>query len=198
MPIRRAFRNWVSVKLLLEDQEIKNFIEEVIEHEKIEPFWKDEILISILLSNYSETFFNIFQDNLLSENQKLLKKLTFLLRIACKEVDEDIFKQLGIKALNLFSLKYVLTKPKGHGWKSLIKYVFENLDEIGIKNINFILPIIHDWTSKVKEGDTTRFSSLIALQYYQWTIKEDIYFSRDDTEDHLHLIISQNILIYVD
>lgn len=185
LPIRRAFRKWVSEKLLLEDEQIKTFIEEAIEYKEIEQFWKDEILVSVLLSDYSENFFVIFKEELLADNQALLKKLTFLLRIACKEVDEDFFKQFGIKNLNIFSLKYVLTKPKGQGWKSLIKFVFENLNKIDIKNIYFVLPIIHDWNSKFKEGEITRFSSLIALQYYQWIIKEDIYFSRDDTEDHL-------------
>ncbi len=185
LPIRRALRNWVSEKLLLEDKDIKTFIEEIIEDEKVELFWKDEILVSTLLSDYSEKFFEIFKEELLADNQELLKKLTFLLRIACKEVDEDFFKQLGIKNLNLFSLKYVLTKPKGRGWKSLINFAFENLDIIGIKNIYFILPIIHDWNNKFKEGETTGLSSLIALQYYQWIIKKDIHFSRDDTKDHL-------------
>lgn len=185
LPVRRSFRKWVSEKILLEDDSIKEFIEEVIEDKKIKSFWKDEILVSVLLSDYSENFFEIFKDELLADNQKLIKQLTFLLRIACKEIDEDFFKQLGLKNLNLFSLKYILTKPKGQGWKSLIKFTFENLDKIGIKNIYFVLPIIHDWNSKFKEGETTRFSSLIALQYYQWIIEEDVYFSRDNTKDHL-------------
>ena len=185
LSIRRAFRNWVSEKLLLENEEIKNFIEEVLEDGEIESFWKDEILVSVLLSDYSEKFFEIFKDELLTNNLELLKKLTFLLQIACKEVDNDFFKQLGLKNLNLFTLKYILTKPKGQGWKSLIKFVFENSDKICVKNIYFVLPIIHDWNSKFKEGETTRLSSLIALQYYQWIIKEDIYFSRDDNKDHL-------------
>lgn len=185
LPMRRAFRNWVSEKILLEYAGIKNFIEEVIEDKTVETFWKDEILVSILLSDYSKIFFELFKDELLAENQELLKKLTFLLRIACKEVDEEFFKQLGIKNLNLFSLKYVLTRPKGQGWNWLIKFVFDNLNKIGFKNIHFVLPITHDWNSKFKEGETTRFSSLIALYYYQWIIKEDIHFSRDDTKDHL-------------
>lgn len=122
---------------------------------------------------------------MLADNQEFLKKLPFLLRIACKEVDEDFSKQFAIKNLDFLSSKYVLTKPKGQGWKYLIKFVFENLNKIGIKNIYFVLPIIHDWNSKFKEGETTRLSSLTALQYYQWIIQEDIYFSRDDTKDHL-------------
>jgi hypothetical protein len=185
LPIRRSFRNWLSEKLLLEDEQIKRFIEEVLESNEIESFWNDEILISVLLSDYSERFFNIFKKELLTNNQELFKKLTFLLSIACKEVDEDFFKQLGMKNLNLFSLKHISTKPKGQGWESLIKFIFKNLDTIGIENIHFVLPIIHDWNIKFKEGETTKRSSLIALQYYQWHIKDDVYFSRDDIIDHL-------------
>ena len=185
LPIRRSFRNWLSEKLLLENYDIKNFIEEIIESKEIESFWKDEILVSVLLSDYSKVFFDLFKDELFSGEQRLLRRLTFILRIACKEVDDDFFKQLGIRNLNLFSLKWVLTKPKGQGWGNLIKLVFDNIEAIGIKNINFILPIIHDWTSKTKEGETTRLSGLIALQYYQWIISEDVYFSRDNTKEHL-------------
>ncbi len=185
LPIRRSFRNWVSEKLLLEDNSIKQFVEEVIEDQEIDSHWKDEILVSVLLSDYSEKAFELLKEILLENNYELLKRMTFMLRIACKEVDDDFFKQLGIKDVNLFSMKYVFTKPKGKGWQCLIKYVYDNLDKIGIKNIYFILPIIHDWNSKFKNGGTTRLSSLIALRYYQWIIKEDVYFSRDDTKDHL-------------
>jgi len=185
LPIRRSFRNWLSEKLLLKNEDIKSFIEEVIGNERVNAFWKDEILVSVLLSDYSKAFFDIFKDDLLYNNQELLKKLTFILRIACKEVDDDFFKQLGIKNLNLFSLKHILTKPKGQGWQSLIKFIFDNLDKIGIKNVNFFLPIVHDWNGKFKEGETTKLSSLIALQYYQWLIKEDVNFSHDNTKDSL-------------
>lgn len=185
LPIRRAFRKWVSEKLLLDDNEIKIFIEQTILETDIESIWKDEILVSILLSDYSAIFFNNFKDSLLRNNQELLRRLTFLLRLACKEVDSDFFDRLGVKELNLFTLKYVFTKPKGEGWKSVIKFVFENLDSIGVENINFILPIIYDWSNKIREGTSTRCSGLIALKYYEWIIKKDVYFSRDETKDHL-------------
>lgn len=180
LPVRRSFRSWVSRKLLLEDGEIKKFIEEIINDKDIEPFWKDEILISVLLSNYSEHFFKIFKDSLLENKQQLLRRLTFLLRIACKEVDIDFFAQLGIKNVDLFTLKYVMTKPKGYGWNSIIKFVYENLNTIGIENLYFMLPVINDWNSKFKTGITTRYSGLIALQYYQWTINKDVLYSLDN------------------
>lgn len=189
LPIRRSFRNWVSEQLLLGETSIKEFIEEIIEDEEIESFWKDEIIVSILLSDYSDFFFENFKDKLLINNQELLRKSILLLRIACKEVDEELIKQLEIKDLDLFSLKHVLTKPKGHGWKSLTKFAFENLDKIGIKNISFVLPVIHDWNSKFKEGTTTRLSSLIALRYYQMMIEEDDFFSHDDIKNLLQTIL---------
>ena len=185
LPMRRSFRHWVSEKLLIESDSIKDFIEDVVKDEEIESFWKDEVIISILLSDYSEYFFEVCKEELLGNNQELLKRLTFLIRIACKEVDTDVFSNLGFKKVNLFSLGYVLTKPKGKGWEILIKFVYENLDQIGISKIYFILPIIYDWNSENKEGKTVRYASLIALQYYKWIIKEGRFCSRDDTQNHL-------------
>ena len=208
LPLRRAFRKWVSEKLLLQNNEIKTFIEQAIKDKDIKSFWKDEILVSVLLSDLSSIFFEFFKNELLSAPEKvvnydnsskvvqsltidykyeesLLHRIFFLLRIACKEVDDDFFKQLGVQNLNIFSLKYILTRPKGQGWKSLIKFVFEHFDQVGTQNIHFILPIIHDWTSKFKEGETTKYSGLMALKYYQWTIKEDVYISDDSTKNNL-------------
>jgi len=185
LAIRRSFRNWLSEKLLLNNKKIKQFIEDIIDNKEIESFWKDEIFISILLSNYSEVFFELFENELLDNNQELLKRVTFILRLACKEVDEDFFKQLGIRSLNVLSFKYVFTRPKGQGWKSIISFVFKNISKIGIKNINFILPVVYDWNNKVKDGNTTRLSSLIALQFYEWTIEDDVYWSRNETEKKL-------------
>jgi len=185
LAMRRSFRNWLSEKLLLEDESMKSFIEEVVENSKIAQFWKDELFTSILLSDYSEVFFELFKVELLENEQNLLKRITFILRMSCKDIDNDFFMQLGIKNLNIFSLKYVMTKPKGKGWEYLIQFVFNNIKNIGIKNINFILPIIHDWNSKVHYGEITRFSSLIALQFYEWIMKEDIYWSKDDMKYEL-------------
>lgn len=180
LPIRRSFRNWVSDRLLLEDESIKQFIEEIIQDTEIEQFWKDEVLVSVLLSNYAETFFGLFSEKLVENNAELIKRLAFLLQIACKEVDSNFLKNIGVKGANIFTVKYVFTKPKGKGWQSFIKFVYHNLGVIEIKNINFVLPIINDWNNKFRVGETTKISSLIALKYYQWTIDEDIHFSRDE------------------
>ncbi len=190
LPVRRSFRNWISERLLLDDQSIKPFIAEIVCGEGISNFWKDELWVAVLLSDNSSIFFNYFKRYLLSSDQNLLKRLTFLLRLACKDVDYDLLKQLGVSNSDLLSIKYVLTKPKGTGWQSVIQFIYENLDEIGIRNINFILPVIQEWNQRNKVGETTRLSSLIALKYYQWTVDEDVYLSgRDNEKNILHTIL---------
>lgn len=185
LPVRRSFRKWLSDKLLSEIEQVKPFIEDVIDDKSIASFWQDEILVSVLLSDYVENFFEIFDRELLKNDFVLLIKMSFLLRIACKEVDAEILKTLAISNPNLFFLEMALTRPKGKGWKSLIRYVFQNIEKIGYKNIRFFLPVIHDWNNKFKDGETTRLSSLIALKYYQWIIQENIYISRDESKKQI-------------
>lgn len=186
LPIRRSFRNWLSERFHFKDESIQLFVSEIISGDDIPAFWKDELWISILHSDHSAIFFELFKDELLSNDQALLKRLTFLLRLACKEVDNDLLKLLGVGDLNLLSIKYVLTKPKGSGWQSAIRFVHENIDKIGVKNIYFVLPLIHEWNQKNKAGETTKSSSLIALKYYQWTIEDDdVYLSRGEVKEEL-------------
>ena len=77
LPIRRSFRKWISEKLLLEDETIKRFIEEIIKDKDIKSFWKDEVFISILLSDYSEIFFELFNEKLIENDLNLIKKTYF-------------------------------------------------------------------------------------------------------------------------
>lgn len=167
LPIRRSFRSWLSEKLLLNYENVKAFIEEMIDAKDVESFWKDEIFISILLSAYSDTFFHNFERELKTDDFALLKRLSFLLRLACKEVDNSLIEQYklnGTKKLEMFQL---FNKPKGNGWKSFISFIFNNIDSFELKDISFILPIIYEWNSKRKNGEATRYASLIALSYYE-------------------------------
>jgi energy-coupling factor transporter ATP-binding protein EcfA2 len=186
LAVRRSFRNWISEKLFIEAESVKGFIEELIEDEQIKSFWKDEVMISVLLSDYSDSFFSSFERFFLDKGLELLQRISFLLRISCKEVDNHFFEQLGLKNIDILAAQYIFTKPIGDGWRSVIKFVHKNLDEIGLENVNFILPIIYDWNEKFMEGGITKVSGLIALKYYQWIVKEKIYFHHDeDTKEKL-------------
>ena len=57
LPKRRAFRLWLSDQLSDNSKEVESFIQEAFKNPAIIQFWKDELLISVLLSEYSESFF---------------------------------------------------------------------------------------------------------------------------------------------
>jgi hypothetical protein len=130
---------------------------------------------------------------LIREDQKLLMRIIFLLRIACKEIDEDFIYLLGFQKSDDFALKTLFTKPKGHGWNCTIDFIHRHKNDFGLKNINIILPLLDDWNNKNKVGDTTKQASQIALNYYDELTKDRVlwYGERDGQKEQLIRVILQ-------
>lgn len=193
LPIRRAFRNWLSEQLLINPDEVKSLIEESTINDQIENYWKDEVLVSVLLSDYSSAFFQLFEKKLLQDNEKLLMRVVFLLRIACKEIDEGVLRLLGLQHAEGIALKTVFTVPKGTGWKTCIDFIRRHNEEFGLRNMNIILPMLHEWNNKNKQGETTRKASQIGLYYYEELFRNGRfgYSSRDEREGQLIRVILQ-------
>ena len=187
--IRKALRSWISERLLLNDADIRTFIEEIITDSSIESHWKDEVLISVLLSDYSENFFKKFEKELLENNFQLLKKVIFLARTTCKEIDDEFFKSLGISKTKIWESKYVFMKPKGKGWEALIEFIFNHLGKIGLECMNTIIPLLHDWNNKNKKGETTRNASLIALYFYEKLQEKDILWKYENKNQLIQVIL---------
>ena len=191
LPIRRAFRNWLSEKLVSNKDDVKSLIENVTIDDVIESCWKDETYISVLLSDYAEIFFQLFESKLLDDNQKLLTRIIFLLRIACKEIDDDFIKLLCIRKTTNLALKTLFTKPKGSGWKCVIDFIHKHKNDFVLRNINIILPLLDDWNNANKSGAITKKASQLALFYYDEIAKKDKfrYFARREKEEQLIKII---------
>lgn len=190
LPVRRAFRKWLSDKLGDEEGETITFINEALTSQSIEKIWLDEVIVAVLLSNYSTFFFDSYKDSLLDDDCSLLKKVCLLIRIGCKEVNTDFFERVGLRDISFLSMEYVLTRPKGSGWVSLIEFISDNESRIIDTGINFVLPVLNDWNNTNRLGETTRLSSLLALKYYEIMMENDVYIRDDDfTKNLLHTII---------
>lgn len=189
LPIRRVFRRWLSEKLSAANEEVIHLIVETLSSSKISNLWKDEVLVSMLLSDYSDYFFNVNKDSLLEDDLRLLKRICLLIRIGCKEIDNSFFDRLGVRVPDILAMEYVITKPKGNGWKSLIKFINDNLEKIGINNLSFVLPVLYDWKCHNKTGDSTKYSSITALSFYKSLIEDDVYISDSDFSKSLILTI---------
>jgi tRNA A37 threonylcarbamoyladenosine biosynthesis protein TsaE len=170
LPIRRAFRLWLSEQLSDNVSGIDNFIQEIFTEVTTSQFWKDELLVSVLLSDYSEDFFTKFDNEIKLNDFAILKRIIFLLRIACKE--EDTFLS---KLLNTNNFTYIFTKPKGKGWDSTIKHIYKNRENL-LPLLDIITPLLEDWNNNTKRGNTTRISTLSAFYFYENFEKSDSYY----------------------
>jgi hypothetical protein len=193
-PIRRALRRWLSDKLQDHSDEVKRLIERIINDKELASYWQDEVYISILQSEYVEEFFDSFHDKLLENNASLLMRLVFILRIACKEIDEELYSLLGIKKSEQDLLTITFIKPKGHGWNSIINFIYDHKEKIDFSNANIIIPLLDDWNNKNKTGETTKKASLIALFYYNHYDQvakngRYQYSSRDHEKEKLIIVI---------
>jgi len=175
LPIRRAFRLWLSDQLYENCDDIENFVQETFTNNSVTQFWKDELLISVLLSDYSETFFTVFEKKIIANDFKLLKRILFLLRIACTD----------ISAVDSFDI----IKPKGKGWEVVIALIYKHKVDFFVNNLNLILPILQDWCNNNKEGETTRNAGLLALSIIKKRETTNDFFIYDETEEKILKIV---------
>jgi hypothetical protein len=181
LAIRRSFRLWLSEKLYENESEIFGFIESTLDDVAIELIWKDELITAILLSDYSFRFFDSFKSELLQDKLVLLQRVCFILRIACKEMDNSLLKSLGIQPNDIL----YLTVPKGAGWSSFIDFVYDNRVQIRIANIKLFIPALKEWNISVKQGGTTRKASLLCLEYYKFLESEHFHLDHGKFADSI-------------
>ncbi|MCQ2201637.1 MAG: ATP-binding protein [Bacteroidales bacterium] len=155
--VRRTFRQWLTDNI----DKSKDCISEILElitNDIVESIWRDEIVVAILLSTYCEAFLQDIESKLVEKDSSLLKRLTYLLLIACKRYDRTV---------NVKGEEYHIYMPYGQGWSAFINWIYAHKDhDISIPNkVN----IIYEWTLYNKVGDTTRYAGLIALDILSQT-----------------------------
>lgn len=175
LPIRRAFRLWLSDHLSENSKEIESFIQGAFTNNEITQFWKDEILVSVLLSDYSETFFKFFENEIIANDFKILKRILFLLRIACTDIS-------SIASIDII-------KPKGKGWEELIALIYKHKSIFFDNNLKIVLPVLTDWCDFNKKGATTKYSGLLALSVIQKTETDEKFYFDDVSGENIFKVI---------
>lgn len=186
--IRRAFRLWLSEQISDNINKIESFVQTTFTSKDVSQYWKDELLVSVLLSDYSGIFFNEFDKEIKSNDFAVLKRVLFLLRIACKEENTYLSK-----LLNTDSVNYIFTKPKGKGWGETIKFIYSNKENL-LQFLNIITPLLEDWNNNTKRGEITRFSTLSALYFYENFDKSNAYYDNWKKKKQLISIILSGAL----
>lgn len=175
LPIRRAFRLWLSEQLSENSKIIEGFILGAFTNVEVSQFWKDEILVSVLLSDYSKTFFNFFEKEIIANDFKILKRILFLLRIACTDISTIQNSEI--------------IKPKGKGWQEVITLIFKHKPDFFDSNLKIVLPVLTDWCDFNKTGETTRYAGLLALSVIQKTETEENFYMKEVAEENILKVV---------
>ncbi|WP_073552104.1 AVAST type 4 anti-phage nuclease Avs4 [Elizabethkingia meningoseptica] len=176
LPLRRAFRLWLSGQLANKTDNINNFVNEAFENNIITQYWKDELLISVLLSDYSEIFFELFEKEAIKDNFLILKRILFLLQIACNDISTIDGSDMVI--------------PKGKGWETIINFIYKYKNSFFEKNYELVLPLLANWCNRNRIGKTTRSSGLLALSILNKTENSNKIYINDKIKRNILKIIS--------
>ncbi|HOW74636.1 MAG TPA: ATP-binding protein, partial [Candidatus Competibacteraceae bacterium] len=175
LPIRRAFRLWLSDHLSENSKEIETFIQSAFTSTDVSQFWKDEILVSVLLSDYSESFFMFFEKEIIANDFKILKRVLFLLRIACTDIS-------AIQDIEII-------KPKGKGWEEVIALIYKHKADFFDGNVKLILPVLTNWCEFNKKGLTTRYAGLLTLSVIKKTETDQNIYMHDVAEENILKVV---------
>ena len=113
------------------------------------------------MSEYLETFFKFFEKEIIANDFIILKRILFLLRIACT----DISAVQNIEVI----------KPKGGGWEEVIALIYKHKSDFFDNNLKLVLPVLTDWCDFNKKGATTRHAGLLVLSVIQKTETEKTF-----------------------
>ena len=148
--MKREFRLWLSNKIINQfNDDLDEFIKENFQNKELKDEWKDEIIISVLSSNYSKKFFDYFENEIKDNNFKILKHmLKLILRVECDK------------------------KCNENGWGEILSFVFKYEDEFFsdkdnwslLINFELILPVLEKWCSFNREGEITKKSGELILE----------------------------------
>lgn len=134
--VRRIFRQWLSDKINMNINEIENLLD-FNNNDKISNIWSDEIIISILNSQYCYNFLTQSSHILFRDNLKLFKRFMFLLQLACKEYH---------KTITYNGIEYPIYVPIGNGWEGMIEFIFSYISEKEVQKLPHLTDVIYDWT----------------------------------------------------
>lgn len=161
LPIRRAFRMWLSDELM-ECDTIPQIIPDAFNDSSLSDFWKDEIIVACLLSNHADKFFSLFDKEIKANNFAIFWRVLFLLRTACV-------------TLNRFLPQLMV--PCGKGWEETIHFMYKHSNETFEKNAEIALPVLRDWTSANPSGQATKESGEMVFSVIENAVVSKAYIS---------------------
>lgn len=139
--LRRGYRKWLGEMLELDSEKMDAFVLSAFRDEILSSHFRDDTIISTLLSSSAEDFLLRNRDELLADEGRLLVRVIHLLRVACKTTP---FWLDGAKGLTS-----QLLVPTGTAWAPVLGIVRDELEALLPQQFNIVLGLVEDWSQQV-------------------------------------------------
>lgn len=138
--IRRGFRRWLGERFELNPDDTRAFVLRAIGEEGYPAYFRDDCLVSALLSETAGEFLEGCQPILAEGNLNLLDQIIHMLRVACKE---------SPRWLNVPGLPSQMLVPTGSGWASTMQLVSSLIDSLLPDRAPLVLGFVEDWAKQL-------------------------------------------------
>ena len=192
--ISRAFRLWLHQKLR-DGENVNDIVHSILNNQDIQRYWQDEIITAVLQGDNPDEFLESLKDQLFLNDEELLKRFCFILRITCQTPDQRIIPEGSDSEKKIFDTLFL--KPYGRGWESLIHFLLKNKKILSKDLTPHLASLLDDWSRifHIDEPQPTlsREAGLLALHLLDDV--KDSYRDDGDQEKLLGIIIKTHSAI---
>ncbi len=142
--VRRGFRGWLRERLDTDSVEADRFVLAAYDDGSLSQHFREDMLISVLLSDSVRDFVSRQKDRLLEDDAQLLVRMVHLMRVACTKTPDASGDQPAHQS--------VLSEPEGEAWPVLLHAVDENHDRLLPRHFHLLLGLLEDWARGTKSS----------------------------------------------
>jgi hypothetical protein len=143
--LRRGYRKWLGEMLELDSEQTDRFVLSVFKNKDLPAYFRDDTIISALLSSSAKDFLVRNRNDLLDENGSLLARVIHLLRVACKTAPSWLDGAKGLTSQ--------LLVPTGSAWAPILEIVSAELEALLPQHFGVVLGLVEDWSQQVTYWD---------------------------------------------
>jgi hypothetical protein len=143
--LRRAFRSWTSDQADLGNKDALALLAHCVTSPEVPALWRDEAFIGLLRSDAAERLLRIFEPELVKNDFTLLRRVTHILRVACKGPakthgapfdDSELAKEAHIRA--------AMTTPVGESWTHVVSMVDKHKSSFAPGTWSWVAALLED------------------------------------------------------
>lgn len=139
--VRRTYRRWVSELVERDANAADSLFQTIIRGQETSAHFRDDTLVSLLRSPSSPALLERHSTHLLANDKDLLRRIIYLLRVACVTTPEWLGTSEAHASL--------LSVPEGPAWACVLRLVQSHLGSFGEDDSSLLLGFIADWARGV-------------------------------------------------